>query len=233
MRRRDARVTYGSMPSATTSSSSRPTRFSTRNERPRASNLRLAVVAVDRRDAGGDVPLLVDVLGRRRPPPGSRMIALSASSTVRQASSSASRVRRPGRACQRARAASNRCRVRAVELEVAGDGRADVVGRERVLAREQLVRAHEERDAAPGDGGRRAVAAVAVRRRARGGAGSSSGASAEQLVEAPSLGRRRSTAGGERRPATSCGPCGPLALVADRRQRVGGEVGLEPGRCRA
>ena len=42
------------------------------------------------------------------------------------------------------------------------DGRADVVGGQRVLARQQLVRPHEERDAAPRDAGRRVRAAVTV-----------------------------------------------------------------------
>ena len=161
---------------------------------------------------------------------GLRMMALSSSSTVRQASSSASRVRRPGRACQRASAASKRCRVRRVELEVAGDGRADVVGRQRVLAREQLVRAHQERDAAP------ARAAAGERsppsplgRPARGGpearpARARSGA-VERRRSGPSPPSPRRARRGRR--------AGPAAHLRSSRigvQRVGRDVRLEAGR---
>ncbi len=117
--------------------------------------LLLVVVAVDRGDAGGDVALLVDVLGRHR---GQRaehdrfeLFEHVEGGVEQRVASAAAGSALPGR--ERALEAAPHLRV---EHEVPADRPAHVVGRERVLVSEQLVGAHHQGDAAPVVGGREA-----------------------------------------------------------------------------
>ena len=163
---------------------------------------------------------------------GLRTIALSSSSTASAASSRRSRVRGAGRACQAVESALRTCRRSLrLELQVVADRAPDVVGRQRVLVREQLVGAHQQGHAAPvgvADAG--AVAVAAASSSVRRSASSSRSASARRrgraagIDEKPSAPARRrklvAAVAGERASA-SCGPLGPLQLAAHRRHGVG------------
>ena len=176
---------------------------------------------------------------RRRTAPGSRMMVLSSSSTVSAASSRRSRVRRrwarlparPGR-CRSAR------RVLAVELQVVADRRADVVGRQRVLAGPAAGGcgpsgprgARRRRPPRPSPAAR-AASGLVERGQAR------SAISSLQTASSPrgdgSVDAAASACAAGRQPAASRASehlvraPRPVALVAHRRQGVGREVGLE------
>ncbi len=187
---------------------------------------RLAVVAVDGGDAGGDVPLLVDVLGdggrAAAQNDGLEMLEHRERGVEQQVALAPARARLPAR--QRPLEPLPRA---AVEREVVPHGRADVVAGQGVLAREQLVRAHEQRHTPPGDGLRGPVA-VAVRRCRPETLRQPVGRQRDELVEHAARGARPRLAGqrGER----VVRPLRPGVLAAHRLQRVGRHVRLELGR---
>ena len=158
MRRKDARVTYSSMPSVT-----QLFEQATRRGSPlgtTAPGHRTAARCSCRRWRGCRRRCAASGRCSRSPATaaGLRMIALSCSSTSREASSSASRARGAGRACQRGQAPARTAAGSSVQLRGARPTAAPMssADSEYLRASSWWVRMSEG-DAAPGHAGRRAL----------------------------------------------------------------------------